>query len=99
MLFLHWQTACTLAEMDGEPVTLDTFWGCFRFSCELNEKKNVSLGNLIGTSSLTDVGVYYPTGTMFCSSELLIAPKLGAVGGAGCGSQQVVGATSTQGPW
>lgn len=51
MLFLQWRTACMLAEMDGEPVPLDTFWGCFQFSCELNEKKNVSLGNLIGASS------------------------------------------------
>lgn len=24
---------------------------------------------------LTDAGVYYPTGTMFCSSELLIISK------------------------
>lgn len=43
MLFLQWRTACTLAEMDGEPVPLDTFWGCFQFSCELNEKKTFLL--------------------------------------------------------
>lgn len=72
MLLLQWRTACALAEMDSEPLPLDTFRGCFQFSCELSEKKNVSLGDLIGAALLTDVGVYYPTGTTFCSSELLI---------------------------
>lgn len=51
MLCLQWRTACTLSEMYSDLVPLDTFWGCFQFSCELNEEKNVSLGNLIGASS------------------------------------------------
>lgn len=75
MLLLQWRTACALAEMDSEPLPLDTFRGCFQFSCELSEKKNVSLGDLIGAALLTHVGVYYPTGTTFCSSELLIISK------------------------
>lgn len=43
-------TACGLPEPRAAGLA-QTWRGCFRFKCELNEEKNVSLGNSIGARS------------------------------------------------
>lgn len=49
-LFAGPGTACGLPEPCAAGLA-QTWRGCFRFKCELNEEKNVSLGNSIGARS------------------------------------------------
>lgn len=49
-LFAGPGTACGLPEPRAAGLA-QTWRGCFRFKCELNEEKNVSLGNSIGARS------------------------------------------------